>query len=100
MIHYLIRQLKIENSKIEKFTIKDSLPPKWARKDIPLEQQEKTEHENTKAPINADLVSHKPFFTFANSKQIRRDIEVFISSWQCKIKINSRRQISQNLTFL
>ena len=56
--------------KIEKFTIKDSSSPKWARKDISIKQQEKTEYENTLAPIDVDLASHKPFSRFANPKQI------------------------------
>lgn len=49
---------------IEKFTVKDSLPRKWTKKDFPVAQQGKFEFENTQAPVGVDLALHKFFELF------------------------------------
>ena len=46
---------------IENFTVKDSLPRKWTKKDVLLTQHEKVEFENTEAAIDIDLGPPKIF---------------------------------------
>ena len=64
---YLLLALTPE---IEKFTVKDLLPRKWTKKDIPIAQQEKIELENAQVPIDIDLVPHKFFELFLDDEVI------------------------------
>ena len=69
---------------IEKFTVKDSLPWKWTKKDISVAQQEKIGFENTQATIDVDLAPHKLFELFLDDEVIN-----YLSE-QSKICTNSR----------
>ena len=77
---------------IETLAVKDSLPRKWTRKDIPIAQQEKTEFENTQAPIDVDLVPHKLFELFFDGEVINHLCE------QSKIYANSKGNFASHVT--
>ena len=55
----------------ENFTVKDSLPRKWTRKDISIARKDKIEFENTQAPTDVDLAPHKFFELFFNDGVIK-----------------------------
>ena len=60
---------------IGKFTVKDSLPRKWTKKDIPIAEPEKFESENTQVPIDADLAPYKLFELFFDDEGINHFCE-------------------------
>ena len=78
--------------KMEKFTVKDSLPRKWTKKDIPKKQQELFEFENTQAPTDVNLPPHKLFELFFNDEVIN------FSCDQSKIYANSKRNFTFHVT--
>ena len=84
--------LPASTTEIETLTVKDSLPRKWTRKDIPIVQQEKTEFENTQVPIDPNLVSHKLFELFFDGEVKNHLCE------QSKIYANSKGSFTSHVT--
>ena len=77
---------------IEKFTVKDSLPGKWTRKDIQKKQQELFEFENTQTPADINLPSYKLFELFFDDEVINYLCD------QSKIYANSKGNFTFHIT--